>query len=138
MHIIATQERKLSGDGLIAEVKEHILHARTLEEIIQLLPRVPKGEVQMAYAKAYALLTQLRWHLPPEARAQWAAAALNKIAMENLSSEDIDRLKLAMNALKEIQKDPSVRATVETPDWDKIKKIGGDVDIGGIIDVEGS
>lgn len=52
-----------------------------------------------------------QYFLPPEARKQLVRAGLNKIFIENVSSEDPAAVKLALDAAKQIGADPEVGLT---------------------------
>ena len=96
----------------------------------RLLDRVSRGETLLDAAKNERMkVSDIRKHdspirasleqlvgtyfLPPEARKQMVRAGLNKLFMDNVSSEDPAAQKLALDAAKQIGADPEVGLTSE-------------------------
>lgn len=77
--------------------------------------RMTVAEVNAVDSPVRASLQQLigTYFLPPEARKQMVRAGMNKLFIDNISSEDPAAQKLALDAAKQIGSDPEVGLTQE-------------------------
>lgn len=77
--------------------------------------RMSVAEINAVDSPVRASLQQLigTYFLPPEARKQMVRAGLNKLFIDNVSSEDPAAQKLALDAAKQIGADPEVGLTQE-------------------------
>ncbi len=93
---------------------DRVARGETLSEATN-AERMTVAELNKADSPVRASIQQLigTYFLPPEARKQLVRAGLNKIFIENVSSDDPTAQKLALDAAKQIGADPEVGLTQE-------------------------